>query len=281
MSIFGSNYIYEDDTYTISGDLDMEGNRIIDVQSPADSYDAVNKRYMNKRLEYKTKLLDDKLAEVSTRLDKEYNDNLEQHRLHHASIQQNKDEINKLRTNSPETDTSLLTANIHNLQNQILSLQDIIYGTEALPTDLNLGENRIINSLHPRNPQENPAYDRDVVTAKYLYDYIKIADKKFLSKDEAEAFLTKEEAEALLSKEEAERFLQKEEADSIYLKANEDNVLDGRLDMKQHRIIGLSDPLQEDGAVTRHYLSSRIQALIDNDSLLSRRIDRLERLAQQ
>ena len=82
---------------------------------------------MNKRLEYKTKLLDDKLAEVSTRLDKEYNDNLEQHRLHHASIQQNKDEINKLRTNSPETDTSLLTANIHNLQNQILSLQDNLW----------------------------------------------------------------------------------------------------------------------------------------------------------
>ena len=269
MSIFGSNYSYEDDTFTISGDLDMQGNKIIDVKTPSDSYDAVNKRYVNKRLEFKTKLLDDKLVEVSARLDKENNDNLERHQEHYASIQQNKDKIDKLRT---ETDTSLITANIHNLQNQILSLQDIIYGTDALQSDLNLGNNRIINIEHPRNPQENPAYDRDVVTAKYFYDYVKIADTKFLSKDEAEAFITKEEAES---------FLQKEEADRKYLKANEDNVLDGRLDMKQHRIIGLSDPLQEDGAVTRHYLSSRIQALIDNDSLLSRRIDRLERLAQQ
>ena len=50
MSIFGSNYIYEDDTFTISGDLDMEGNRIIDVQSPADSYDAVNKRYKKAKI---------------------------------------------------------------------------------------------------------------------------------------------------------------------------------------------------------------------------------------
>ena len=271
MSIFGSNYIYEDDTYTISGDLDMEGNRIIDVQSPSDSYDAVNKRYVNKRLEYKTKLLDDKLAEVYARLNKENNDNLERHQEHYASIQQNKDEIDKLRTDLPET-TSLNTANIHNLQNQILALQDVIYGTEALQSDLNLGYNRITNIEHPRNPQENPAYDRDVVTAKYLYDYVQIAYKKFLTKDEAEAFLTKEELEA---------YLTREDADRKYLKANEDNVLDGRLDMKQHRIIGLSDPLQEDGAVTRHYLSSRIQALIDNDSVLSRRIDRLERLAQQ
>ena len=138
MSIFGSNYIYEDDTFTISGDLDMEGNRIIDVQSPSDSYDAVNKRYVNKRLEYKTKLLDDKLAEVYARLNKENNDNLERHQEHYASIQQNKDEIDKLRTDLPET-TSLNTANIHNLQNQILALQDVIYGTEALQSDLNLG----------------------------------------------------------------------------------------------------------------------------------------------
>ena len=72
----------------------------------------------NKRLEYKTKLLDDKVAEVSARLDQESNDNLEQHQEHYASIQQNKDEIDKLRTDLPET-TSLNTANIHNLQNQI------------------------------------------------------------------------------------------------------------------------------------------------------------------
>ena len=105
-----------------------------------------------------------------------------------------------------------------------------------------------------------------------MYDYVQIAYKKFLSKDEAEAFVTKEEAES---------FLQKEKADRKYLKANEDNVLDGRLDMKKHRIIGLSDPLQEDGAVTRRYISSRIQALVDENSVLRRRIDRLEILAQQ
>ena len=98
---------------------------------------------------------------------------------------------------------------------------------------MNLGYNRITNIEHPRNPQENPAYDRDVVTAKYLFDYVQIADKKFLPKDEAEAFLTKEEAESFLQK----------EGDRKFLKANEDNVLDGRLDMKQHRIIGLSDPV--------------------------------------
>ena len=58
-------------------------------------------------------------------------------------------------------------------------------------------------------------------------------------------------------------------------------MLDGRLDMKQHRMIGLSDPVKEDGAVTRRYISSRIQALVDENSVLRRRIDRLERLAPQ
>ena len=243
MSIFGVKRY----TFTISGDLDMQGNKIIDVKTPSDSYDAVNKRYVNKRLEFKTKLLDDKLAKVSDRLDKENNDSLERHRVHYASIQQNKDEINRLKTTLPETDTSLIVTNIHNLQNQILALQDVIYGTEALQSDLNLGNNRVINANEPR-----PGYDQDVVTAMHLYDYIEINNEKFLSKTDAETFLTKEEAE---------RFLQSAEADRKYLKANEDNVLDGRLDMTQHRIVGLSDPLQEDGAVTRRYISSRIQAL--------------------
>ena len=287
MSIFGVKKY----TFDISGDLDMQGNRIIDVKNPSDSLDAVNRKYVNKRLEFKTKLLADKLAEVSARLDKENIDSLERHRVHYASIQQNKDEIDKLRTDLPGTDTSLITANIHNLQNQILALQDVIYGTEALHSDLNLGNNRIINIEHPRNPQDNPAYERDVVTAKYLYDYVKIADKKFISRSDAKAFLTNEESESFLGKEEADKkflskndaeaYLTREEADKKYLKANEDNVLDGRLDMKEHRIIGLADPVQEDGAVTRRYLSSRTQALVDGDSELRRRIDRLERLAQQ
>ena len=52
MSIFGQSYNYKDDLFVITGDLDMEGKRIIDLKSPAGSNDAVNKRYVNKRIEY-------------------------------------------------------------------------------------------------------------------------------------------------------------------------------------------------------------------------------------
>ena len=55
MSIFGSDYGYGDNLYVISGDLDMDGKRITDLKNPANSNNAVNKRYMNKRIEYKTK----------------------------------------------------------------------------------------------------------------------------------------------------------------------------------------------------------------------------------
>ena len=42
-----------------------------------------------------------------------------------------------------------------------------------------MGNNQIINVAHPRNPEENSEHEHDVVTAKFMYDYIKIADRKF------------------------------------------------------------------------------------------------------
>ena len=91
-----------------------------------------------------------------------------------------------------------------------------------------MGNNRIINVAHPRDPKQNPEHEHDVVTAKVMYDYIKLADGKFL-------------------------------------KANEDNVLDGRLNMQQHKIINLADPVSSYDAVNLRYLSSRIQALTDEN----------------
>ena len=47
-----------------------------------------------------------------------------------------------------------------------------------------MGNNRIINVGHPRNPEHNIEYENDAVTAKFLYDYAKITDKKYLKTDE-------------------------------------------------------------------------------------------------
>ena len=62
-----------------------------------------------------------------------------------------------------------------------------------------------------------------------MYDYIKIADKKFL-------------------------------------KANEYNVLNGRLNMQYHKIINLADPVNSYDAVNLRCVSSRIQALTDENT---------------
>ena len=48
-----------------------------------------------------------------------------------------------------------------------------------------------------------------------------------------------------------------------YLKSNEDNVLNGRLNMQQHKITNLADPVDSYDAVNLRYVSSRIQALTD------------------
>lgn len=232
MSLFGPDYDYEDDSFVISGDLDMDGNRIRDLRNPADSYDAVNKKYMNKRIEYKTKYLENELSTIKSSINKESGDNLQRLRLFNASIQKNKDEISKLRTEKPVDNNA-----------SIEKIQNIMDGTEPMTSNLNMGKNRIINVAHPRNPKDNADYDHDVVTAKFLYDYIKIADRKFL-------------------------------------KTNEDSVLDGRLNLTQHRITGLADPVNIDDAVTKRYVASRIQAIADALSEIINRIERLERLMQ-
>ena len=100
-----------------------------------------------------------------------------------------------------------------------------------------MGNNRITNLAHPRNPKDSTDHERDAVTAGYFYEYIAIADRNFLQ-------------------------------------ANKDNVLDGRLDMKQHKIIGLADPVDSYDAVNERYVASRIQALVDENTQIRRRIDR-------
>ena len=56
-------------------------------------------------------------------------------------------------------------------------------------------------------------------------------------------------------------------------KSNEDNVLGGRLSMQQHKIVDLADPVNIYDAVNQRYVSSRIQALVDE---IRSRINRIE-----
>ena len=51
--------------------------------------------------------------------------------------------------------------------------------------------------------------------------------------------------------------------DHNYIRMDRDGLLDGRLDMANHRISGLADPTDADDAVTRRDVASRFQALSD------------------
>ena len=111
----------------------MNKNRIKDLRNPRDAYEAVNKRYMNKRIEYKTKDLENKLTAIQT---------------------------------------------------QITNIQQQLDGTKPFISDLDMGNNRIINVGHQRNPEHNIEHENDAVTDKFVYDYAKIADKKFMKTNE-------------------------------------------------------------------------------------------------
>ena len=51
--------------------------------------------------------------------------------------------------------------------------------------------------------------------------------------------------------------------DQNYMRRDIDGSLDGRLNMSNHRISVLADPTDADDAVTRKYVASRFQTLID------------------
>ena len=108
-------------------------------------------------------------------------------------------------------------------KNEIVNLQRVIDGKAPMITNLDMGEYRILNVAHPRDPRE---YESDLVSSKILYDYVS-------------------------------RF------DQNYIRRNRDGSLDERLDMSNHRISYLADPTDADDAVTRRYVVSWFQALSD------------------
>ena len=92
-----------------------------------------------------------------------------------------------------------------------------------MTTNLDMGGYRILNIAHPRDLRE---YESDRVTSKILYDYMSRVEQNYMRRDR-------------------------------------DGSLDGRLNMSNHRINGLADPTDADDAVTRRYVASRFQALVD------------------
>ena len=61
-----------------------------------------------------------------------------------------------------------------------------------------------------------------------------------------------------------------------YMRRDRDGSLDGRLDMSNHRISGLADPIDADDAVTSRYVASRLQTLIDEVQDKKSKLDALQ-----
>ena len=108
------------------------------------------------------------------------------------------EQLKAIIANLPLTGDKVLPVEISNditvIENRLTDLQQLLDGTMPMPSNLDMGNHRIINAAHSRNAAHDAEYENDVVTAKFLYDYVKIADKYFV-------------------------------------KANEDNVLGGKLNM--------------------------------------------------
>ena len=105
---------------------------------------------------------------------------------------------------------------------------------------LNMDGKRIINVAYPRNPNENSAYNGDVVTANALSDF-----GKYLH------------GEVLLP--------------------NSDNVMDSRLEMSGHKIKELGSPVDPGDAVNKGYITKRISNMTGIIEDILERINKLEK----
>ena len=132
MSIFGADY--ESDLFEIMEDE----NRIKDLRNPRDANDAVNKRYMNKRIEHKTKDLENKLTAIQTQI---------------TNKQQQLD--------GTKLFTSYLENKLTAIQTQITNIQQQLDGTKPFTSDVDMGNNRIINVGYPRHPEHNIEHEND------------------------------------------------------------------------------------------------------------------------
>lgn len=103
---------------------------------------------------------------------------------------------------------------IRRIHRSIKKVEGILEGKTKMASNLDMGNNRILDVPHPKIPKENKEYDIDIVTTKVLYDYMAIVDQK-------------------------------------YMRMDRDSSLDGILNMNNHRITGLDEPTEADDAVTR------------------------------
>ena len=123
-------------------------------------------------------------------------------------------------------------------ENKIVKLQRVVGGEAPMTTNLDMGRYRILIIAQPRDPSKTKDFESDLLTAKTLYDYMAKVDQNFMGRDR-------------------------------------DGALDGRLNMSNHRISGLADPIDADDAVSRRYVSSRFQALSDEVQGIGGKLDAL------
>ena len=84
------------------------------------------------------------------------NETLQRLRIFSTSIQQNREETEQLKANIqslPDTGDKVLSAKISNdikvIENRLTVLQLLLDGTMPMSSNLDMGNNRIINATHP------------------------------------------------------------------------------------------------------------------------------------
>ena len=142
---------------------------------------------------------------------------------------------------SLEAVNSDLVSLIAGNENEIVKLQRMVGGEAPMTTNLDMEGYKILNVAFSRGPSKKKDFESDLVTAKTLNDYMVRVDQN-------------------------------------HIRRVRDGSLDGRLNMSNHRISGLADPIGVDDAVTRRYVASRFQSLSDEVQDNKSKLDALQNL---
>ena len=232
-----NNYVRSDGGTPLTGSLDMKGNTIYNVADPVNPQDVVTKVYVDN-------------TKGSGVIGRKIGDSV--------SIKENLDFLGKQKKNLPDpvNDKDAVTKEyVDNLQTQYIDKR----GNVKFDRNINVGNNRIFALKDPKKDYEatNKKYVDESITKR-----LEEEKDKFLPQDPATKQYVDEAIKGLAG---GDLLVSKE---GVFIKANGHYRATAPLDIDNHKMENLPDPVDEKDAVNKKYIDGIVENLTLKQGLI-------------
>ena len=238
LTYINNNYVRSDGGTPLTGSLDMRGNTIHNVADPVNPQDVVTKVYVDN-------------TKGSGVIGRKIGDSV--------SIKENMDFLGKQKIKNlpdPVNDKDAVTKEyVDNLQTQYIDKR----GNVRFDRNINVGNNRIFALKDPKKDYEatNKKYVDESITKR-----LEEEKDKFLPQDPATKEYVDEAVKQLAG---GDLLVSKE---GVFIKANGHYRATAPLDIDNHKMENIPDPVDEKDAVNRKYVDEIVENLTLKQGLL-------------